>query len=82
MSDLFLSTWLRGQSFLARFARDEKGAALAEYAVIFIVVAIAGTVGLLAVGNNLNTAFNNIGTWIATNISGQFGGGAPTPPAG
>jgi Flp pilus assembly pilin Flp len=76
MNDLILSTWTHGQVFLTRFARDEKGAALAEYAVIFIVVAIAGTVGLLAVGNNLNTAFNNIGTWIATNITNRFGAAA------
>jgi Flp pilus assembly pilin Flp len=72
MNDLMLSTWTRGQAFLARFARDDKGAALAEYAVIFIVIALAGTVGLVAVGTNLGTAFNNIGTWITTNIVNRF----------
>jgi Flp pilus assembly pilin Flp len=74
MNDLILATWLRGQTFLSRFARDEKGAALAEYAVIFIVVALAGTVGLVAVGNNLGTAFNNIAGWITRNIGTQFAG--------
>jgi Flp pilus assembly pilin Flp len=72
MNDLMLSTWTRGQAFLARFARDDKGAALAEYAVIFIVIALAGTVGLVAVGTNLGQAFTNIGTWITTNIVNRF----------
>ena len=75
MNDLMLSTWTRGQAFLARFARDEKGAALAEYAVIFVVVALVGVGGLTLVGTEIDAAFNGLATWIQTNITAQFGGG-------
>ena len=72
MNDLMLSTWTRGQTFLARFARDEKGAALAEYAVIFIVVATAGAIGLVAVGDALDAAFAAVAGWVDGEITAAF----------
>ncbi|MEZ5826064.1 MAG: hypothetical protein R3C97_15425 [Geminicoccaceae bacterium] len=57
---------------LARLREEEDGAALAEYAVIFVVVAVAGAGGLSLLGAELDTAFNDITTWIATNITSKF----------
>ena len=43
-------------NLVRRFVRDERGAALAEYAAIFLVLATAGTVILLTVGATLTEA--------------------------
>ena len=61
-------------SFLRRFARDESGAALAEYAAIFIVLAIAGTTFLVTVGTEIGEAGLAIEGWIETNITDVLGG--------
>jgi Flp pilus assembly pilin Flp len=65
------------RTFVRRFVRDERGAALAEYAAIFLVLATAGTVILVTVGGELADAGNAIDTWLNTNVTTQFGGGAP-----
>ena len=44
-------------TFVRRFAREEQGAALAEYAAIFLVLAVAGTA---------------IDTWLNANVTTQF----------
>ena len=67
------------RSFLRRFARDESGAALAEYAAIFLVLAVAGTAILIGVGGELEAAGTAIEGWLATNVTGQFGAAAPAP---
>jgi Flp pilus assembly pilin Flp len=43
-------------NLVRRLIRDERGAALAEYAAIFLVLATAGTVILLTVGGILEAA--------------------------
>ena len=63
---------LRLKNALARFGKDECGAALAEYAVTFLVIATVATVGLLTLGTNLSDAFAAIATWVATNITALF----------
>ena len=55
-----------------RLARDESGAALAEYAAIFLVLATAGTVILLTVGAELAAAGTAIDTWLNTNVTANF----------
>jgi len=52
--------------------RDERGAALAEYAAIFLVLATAGTVILLTVGAELTDAGTAIDTWLNTNVTANF----------
>jgi len=64
------------RSFLRRFARDESGAALAEYAAIFIVLAIAGTTFLVAVGDQIGLAGTAIDNWIGENVTDRLNGGA------
>jgi Flp pilus assembly pilin Flp len=59
-------------NLIRRFARDERGAALAEYAAIFLVLAVAGTVVLITVGNELADAGTAIDGWLNTNVTGQF----------
>jgi Flp pilus assembly pilin Flp len=63
------------KTFVRRFIRDDRGAALAEYAAIFLVLAVAGTVVLITVGNQLASAGTAIDTWLATNVTAKFAGG-------
>ena len=67
------------RTFVRRFVRDERGAALAEYAAIFLVLAIAGTVILITVGETLADAGTEIDNWLQTNVVDQFVGAAPAP---
>jgi Flp pilus assembly pilin Flp len=60
------------KTFVRRFVRDERGAALAEYAAVFLVLATAGTVILLTVGAELSAAGTAIDTWLNTNVTTQF----------
>jgi Flp pilus assembly pilin Flp len=60
------------RTFARRFVRDERGAALAEYAAIFLVLAIAGTVVLITVGNEIAAAGTAIDTWLNTNVTLKF----------
>ena len=59
-------------NLVRRLIRDERGAALAEYAAIFLVLATAGTVILLTVGAELADAGTAIDTWLNTNVTGNF----------
>jgi pilus assembly protein Flp/PilA len=47
---------------IARFAKDESGATAIEYGLIAALIAIAIIAGAGALGNALNTQFNNIAT--------------------
>ena len=67
------------RTFVRRFVRDERGAALAEYAAIFLVLAIAGTVILITVGGTLADAGTEIDNWLQTNVVDAFIGAAPAP---
>jgi pilus assembly protein Flp/PilA len=52
-------------ALVKRFARDERGASLVEYAVLvgIITAAIITTIGLL--GDNINTALTNVSSRLA-----------------
>jgi Flp pilus assembly pilin Flp len=62
----------RLQTLMTRFAEDEGGAALAEYAVTFLVIAAVSTALLTGLGQNISGAFDAIGQWIADNITAKF----------
>ena len=66
------------RTFVRRFVRDERGAALAEYAAIFLVLATAGTVILLTVGGTLEATGTAIDNWLTTNVLNEFTGGGGT----
>ena len=62
------------KTFIRRFVRDERGAALAEYAAIFLVLATAGTLLLINVGAEIGAAGAAIDSWIGTNVTTKLGG--------
>ena len=43
--------------------RDEEGVTAIEYGLLAALVAVAIIGGATALGTNLNTFFNNMGTW-------------------
>ena len=65
------------RTFVRRFVRDERGAALAEYAAIFLILATAGTVILVTVGSTLADTGTAIDNWLTTNVLNAFTGGTP-----
>ena len=64
-------------NFVRRFVRDERGAALAEYAAIFLVLATAGTLLLVNVGLEIGAAGTAIENWLGANVTDQFAAPAP-----
>jgi Flp pilus assembly pilin Flp len=57
------------KTFIRRFIRDERGAALAEYAAIFLVLATAGTAVLVLVGQELGAAGAAIDLWLENKVT-------------
>ncbi len=53
------------KSVLGRFARDEDGAAMVEYALLVALVALVAIVGVSAMGTSLNAQFAKISCKIA-----------------
>ena len=45
---------------LTTMLRDEDGASMVEYGLMLAFVAIVALVGVKALGNGLNTLFNNV----------------------
>jgi Flp pilus assembly pilin Flp len=62
------------RTFVRRFVRDERGAALAEYAAIFLVLATAGTVILVTVGGTLADVGDELNLWLTNNVLTAFQG--------
>ena len=50
------------QQLVARFAGDESGQNLVEYALVAVLVALAAITAMGTVGNSVNSAFTKIGT--------------------
>ncbi len=65
MKRLLTKQYVRIQTLLA----DEQGQDLIEYALVVALIAFAATAGMNTVANNINTAFTNIGTKLATYTS-------------
>jgi Flp pilus assembly pilin Flp len=59
---------MRSGSWLARFAREESGAAGIEYGLIVAAVSAAIVVSAFAIGNSIENAFNFTWTTINTFI--------------
>ncbi len=60
---------LKLNKLVGRVRDDESGAPLAEYAVLLVIVAVAGIVGAAALGTALQGAFTAMGTWVTTNLT-------------
>ena len=61
----------RIQSALHRFAKCKSGAVATEYAFLIAFIAIVAAVGMVLLGTNLSTFFNDIGTAL-TDISADL----------
>lgn len=49
-----------------RFARDETGATMAEYALLIAVIALVAVVGAKSLGNSVNNRLSGAATKITT----------------
>ena len=52
----------RIKQLVVRFAADESGQNLVEYALVVALVALAAITAMGTVGNSINSAFTKIGT--------------------
>ena len=51
-----------------RFAADESGQNLVEYALVVVLVALAAITAMGTVGNSINSAFSKVGTQLNSAI--------------
>ena len=49
---------------LARFGRDEKGAAMVEYGLLVGLIALVVAGGATILGNDISTMFGAVGTYL------------------
>jgi pilus assembly protein Flp/PilA len=49
---------------LARFRRDETGAAMVEYGLLVGLIALVVAAGATLLGTDISTMFSNIGTYL------------------
>jgi pilus assembly protein Flp/PilA len=61
MKDFFTKLYVKAQ-----LLREDHGQDLIEYALVVALIAFAATAGMKTVANDINTAFNNIGTKLTT----------------
>jgi pilus assembly protein Flp/PilA len=54
------------KNLLARFVKDESGAAAIEYALIAALIALAIVVGATALGQGISAKFSSIAATLAT----------------
>ena len=55
-------------SVMLQILKDENGQDLIEYALVVALIAFAATAGMSTLANAINTAFNHMGTAMATYI--------------
>ena len=63
MKNYFLMLSVKFQSLLSR----EEGQDLIEYALVVAMIAFAATASMRTLANDINNAFNSIGTQLSTN---------------
>jgi pilus assembly protein Flp/PilA len=54
------------QQVLARFGRDETGAAMVEYGLLVGLIALVVAAGATTLGADISSLFNNVATYLAT----------------
>lgn len=65
MQDMFLRLYVRAKT-IAEDLQDESGQDLIEYALVVALIALAATVGMSTIANDINNAFVNVGTRLST----------------
>jgi pilus assembly protein Flp/PilA len=63
MKDKFLKL-----SVMLQILKDEKGQDLIEYALVVALIAFAATAGMSGLAGAINTAFNHMGTKLASYV--------------
>lgn len=53
------------KKLVQKFLNDESGATMVEYAILVALISIAAIVIIAAVGQQVNTAFNDVQTCLA-----------------
>ena len=56
----------RISSHFLRSVKNEKGVLAIEYALLVAFIGLVVVVGITLVGTNLNTWYNNVGTFVGT----------------
>lgn len=54
---------------LRKLERDEDGAALIEYVILFAIIAGATLAAIVGIGGDLKNIFANMGGWLTNNAS-------------
>jgi pilus assembly protein Flp/PilA len=54
---------------LCQLHREEAGQGLVEYVLLIALVALAATVGMKGLANSINSAFGEVGSVLATNVT-------------
>ena len=69
MQDCFLKLYVKMQGLKGALMNDQRGQDLIEYALVVSLIALAATAGMGAVANSISTAFNHVGSHLATYTS-------------
>ena len=65
MNNLLIKMYVKFQDLVSR----EEGQDLVEYALVVALIAFGATAGMKALAGGINTAFNNVSTALASNIT-------------
>lgn len=68
MQDLFLQLYVRAKTIIESL-KDESGQDLIEYALVVALIALAATVGMKTIANDINNAFTDLGTKLTSYTS-------------
>jgi pilus assembly protein Flp/PilA len=69
MQRSFLRLYVTVQDLKDVLVKNQSGQDLIEYALVVSLIALAATAGMGAVANSISTAFNHVGSHLATYTS-------------
>jgi pilus assembly protein Flp/PilA len=69
MQHSLLKVYLKMQGLRDALVKNQSGQDLIEYALVVSLIALAATAGMGAVANSISTAFNHVGSHLATYTS-------------
>jgi pilus assembly protein Flp/PilA len=69
MQRSFLRLYVTLQDLKDVLVKNQSGQDLIEYALVVSLIALAATAGMGAVANSISTAFNHVGSHLATYTS-------------
>jgi pilus assembly protein Flp/PilA len=69
MQKAILKSYSKIQGMANEFINDQSGQDLIEYALVVALIALAATAGMGQVASAINTAFNHVGSHLASYTS-------------